>query len=41
MEGVWQYMTKKEKQHVFRSYIDKIVVSYDKVDIYYTLPAKT
>ncbi len=40
MEDVWQYMTKKEKQHVFRRYIDKIVVSYDKVDIYYTLPEK-
>ena len=34
----WEYMTLKEKQNVIRSCIEKIVITYDKTDIYYKLP---
>ncbi len=34
----WDYMTLKEKQNVLRSLIEKIVITYDKTDIYYKLP---
>lgn len=33
----WEYMTDLEKQNVVRSYIDKIVVTYNKTDIYYKI----
>ncbi len=34
----WEYMTLKEKQNVIRSLIEKIVITYDKTDIYYKIP---
>lgn len=34
----WDLMTLKEKQNILRSLIEKIVVTYDKTDIYYKLP---
>ncbi len=34
----WEFMTLKEKQNVIRSLIDKIVITYDKTDIFYKLP---
>ncbi len=34
----WDYMTLKEKQNIMRSLIEKIVITYDKTDIYYKLP---
>lgn len=40
LEGIsqaWEYMTDLEKQNVVRSYIDKIVVTYNKTDIYYKI----
>ena len=38
VSDTWDYMTLKEKQNVLRSLIEKIVVTYDKTDIYYKLP---
>lgn len=35
IEDAWEYMTQKEKQSVIRSFVDKIVVTYDKIDVYY------
>ncbi len=35
IEDAWDFMTVEEKQNVLRSFIDKIVVTYDKVEIYY------
>ena len=34
----WEYMTLKQKQNVLRGVIDKIVITYDKTDVYYKLP---
>lgn len=34
----WDFMTLKEKQKILRSLIEKIVITYDKTDIYYKLP---
>ena len=36
-EKAWDYMTQAEKQNVLRSVIDRIVVTQDKVDVYYKL----
>ncbi len=33
----WEYMTYTEKQNVLRSYIEKIVITYNRTDIYYRL----
>ncbi len=38
VSDTWDYMTLKEKQNVLRSLIEKIVITYDKTDIYYKLP---
>ena len=38
VSDTWDLMTLKEKQNVIRSLIDKIVITYDKTDIYYKLP---
>ena len=34
-EEAWEYMTQEEKQNVLRSCIERIVVTYDRTDIYY------
>ena len=40
-EGAWTFMTLKEKQSVLRSCIERIVITHDRVDIYYRfLPPK-
>lgn len=31
----WEYMTPRERQTVIRSFVDKIVITYDKVEVYY------
>ena len=36
-ESAWEYMTQEEKQNVLRSFIEKIVVTYGKTDIYYKI----
>lgn len=38
VRDAWEYMTLKEKQNVLRGIIDRIVITYDKTDIYYKLP---
>lgn len=38
IQDAWEYMTLKEKQNILRSCIEKIVVTYDKTDIYYKIP---
>lgn len=37
LKDAWIYMTKQEKQNILRSFIEKIVVTYDKIDVYYKL----
>ena len=37
LEETWEYMTITEKQNVLRSFIDKIVVTYNNIEIYYKL----
>jgi len=34
-EEAWDFMTQTEKQNVLRSCIEKIVVTYDRTDLYY------
>ena len=36
-EEAWEYMTQEEKQNVLRSCIERIVVTYDRTDIYYKM----
>lgn len=36
LQGVWDTMTCEEKRTVLRELIDRIVITYDKTDIYYT-----
>ncbi|MBE6637744.1 MAG: recombinase family protein [Ruminococcaceae bacterium] len=36
-EKAWDYMTQAEKQNVLRSMIERIVVTYDRVEVYYKL----
>lgn len=38
VRDAWDYMTLKEKQNVLHGIIERIVVTYDKTDIYYKLP---
>ncbi len=38
VRDAWDLMTLKEKQNVLRSLIEKIIVTYNKTDIYYKLP---
>lgn len=38
VRDAWNYMTLKEKQNVLHGIIDRIVITYDKTDIYYKLP---
>lgn len=35
IKSTWEYMTVREKQNVIRSFIDRIVITYDKIDVYY------
>lgn len=37
-EAAWEFMTLREKQNVLRSCIERIVVTYDKTDVFYKLP---
>ena len=37
-ESAWEYLTLKEKQNVLRSCIERIVITYDKTEIYYKIP---
>ncbi len=39
-EEAWDYMTATEKRNVLRSCIEKIVVTYDRVELYYKIPAE-
>ena len=39
-EEAWEFMTTAEKQNVLRSLIEKIVITYDKIDIYYKILTK-
>lgn len=36
-EEAWDYMTPEEKQNVLRSCIERIVITYDRTDIYYKM----
>lgn len=38
IEDAWEYMTLNEKQNVLRGCIEKIVITYDRTDIYYKIP---
>lgn len=35
LEDAWDFMTVQEKQNILRSFIEKIIITYDKVDVYY------
>ena len=35
LKDAWELMNLQEKQNILRSFIDKIVITYDKTDIYY------
>ncbi len=35
LKEAWEYMTTEEKQSILRRCIDKVVITYEKVDIYY------
>ncbi len=37
VEETWEYMTITEKQNILRSFIEKIVVTYNNIEIYYKL----
>lgn len=36
-EAAWEYLTQEERQNVMRSCIERIVITYDKTDIYYKM----
>lgn len=37
LKDAWEFMTIQERQNILRSFIDKIVVKFDKIDVYYKL----
>ena len=37
LRDAWEFMTVQEKQNILRSFIDKIVVTYDKIDMFYKI----
>jgi Site-specific recombinases, DNA invertase Pin homologs len=37
LEDAWQFMTVQEKQNVLRSFIDKIIITYEKIDAHYKI----
>ena len=35
LEDAWKFMTILEKQNILRDFINKIIITYDKIDVYY------